>query len=225
MSFSLLTLYTDRLLAQKEFYSKTLSFPLVQTDQTSFSVQIGKTRLQFKASNQAEPTHFAINIPSHGMLAAQSWLKMRVPILPFQGKEVVDFSNWNAEAIYFHDPAGNIVEFIARRNLAIASAPTFKSNQCTCISEVGIGTNNIEQIYQQLQSTLKLPIYDGSFDRFCAIGHEDGLFIVVNYKKKKWFPSDEPIYATAFEAEWSGADRIWKMNYALEKLTINYDGR
>lgn len=221
MSFSRLILNTDCLRAQKVFYTETLGFPLVQAEQTSFSVEIGKTRLQFKASDQAEPTHFAINIPSHSTALALSWLKKRLPTLPFNGREIVDFSNWNAEAIYFHDPGGNIVEFIARRNLAIPTPPTFSSSQCTCISEVGVGTRNIEGIYRQLNEVFELPIYDGSFDRFCALGYEEGLFIVVNYEQKKWFPTDEPISASAFEVEWRDGEQSWTIHYEFEELTIH----
>ncbi len=220
MSFSLLTLHTNRLLAQQAFYTETLAFPLVEAGKTSFSVQIGETRLQFKAADRAKPTHFAINIPSHSTNLALSWLKERLPILPFNGKEIVDFSNWNAEAIYFHDPGGNIVEFIARRNLAIPTRPTFTSKQCTCISEVGVGTKDIEQIHWQLNEAIPFPIYDGSFDRFCALGNEEGLFIVVNYEKKKWFPTDEPISASRFEVEWSEGKQSWHIHYESEELTI-----
>lgn len=221
MSFSLLILNTDCLPAQKAFYTETLGFPLVQAEETSFSVQIGKTRLQFRATDRTEITHFAINIPSHSTALALSWLKERLPILPFAGKEIVDFSNWNAEAIYFHDPGGNIVEFIARRNLAIPTPAQFASSQCTCISEVGLGTDNIELIYRHLNQASHMPIYDGSFDRFCALGDEEGLFIVVNYEKKKWFPTDEPISAAAFEVEWSDGKGSWRMKYEGEKLTIH----
>lgn len=220
MSFSLLTLQTNHLLAQQAFYTETLAFPLIEARKTSFSVQIGKTRLRFKGTGRAEPTHFAINIPSYSTAAALSWLKQRVQILPFAGKEIVDFSNWNAEAIYFHDPGGNIVEFIARRNLAIPTPSTFASSQCTCISEVGVGTRNIEHIYQQLREVIQLPIYDGSFDRFCAMGHEEGLFIVVNYEKKKWFPTDGLISASMFEVEWVEGERSWRIRYESEELTI-----
>ena len=220
MSFSLLTLHTERLPAQQAFYTEIIGFPLLEAEKTSFSVQIGKTRLAFKASAQAEPTHFAINIPSHSTALALSWLKERLPILPFDGKEIVDFSNWNAEAIYFHDPGGNIVEFIARRNLAIPTPPTFASSQCTCISEVGVGTKDIERIYRQLNEAIQIPIYDGSFDRFCALGDDDGLFIVVNYEKKKWFPTDEAISASTFEVQWSKGNRSLSIHYEFEELTI-----
>lgn len=220
MSFSRLILNTDCLQAQKVFYTETLGFPLVQAEQTSFSVEIGKTRLQFRATDQAEPTHFAINIPSKGTALALAWLKERLSILPFAGKDIVDFSNWNAEAIYFHDPGGNIVEFIARRNLAIPTPPSFAISQCTCISEVGIGTRDIERIYHQLNEVIQIPIYDGSFDRFCALGYEEGLFIVVNYEKKKWFPTDELISASAFEVEWNEGKRSWTVQYESEELTI-----
>lgn len=221
MSFSALRLFTDQLLEQKRFYTQTLSFPLLEEDQSSFSVQIGKTRLQFVQHIEAKPIHFAINIPSFKIEIALRWLQERVDILPFAGKAVADFSSWNAEAVYFHDPGRNIVEFIARRNLALPGRVPFDFSQCYSISEVGIGTNDIEHIYQQLHAAAELPIYDGNFDRFCAIGDEEGLFIVVDYAKKKWFPTDEPIYASAFEVKLRRGAQEWTIVYDSEQLTIN----
>jgi len=221
MSFSALRLFTDQLLEQKRFYTQTLSFPLLEEDQASFSVQIGKSRLQFVADKEAKPIHFAINIPSFKIDAALRWLQERVDILPFAGKAVADFSTWNAEAIYFHDPAQNIVEFIARRNLDLPGRVPFDFSQCYSISEVGIGTNDIERIYQQLHGTAELPIYDGNFDRFCAIGDEEGLFIVVDYVKKKWFPTDEPIFPTAFGVKLRRGIREWTIAYDSEQLTFS----
>lgn len=221
MNFSALRLFTNQLLEQKRFYTQTLPFPLREEDQTSFSVQIGKTRLQFVADKEAKPIHFAINIPSFKIDAALQWLQERVDILPFAGKAVADFSSWNAEAIYFHDPGQNIVEFIARRNLALPGRDPFNCGQCYSISEVGVGVNDIERIYHQLHAAAELPIYDGNFDRFCAIGDEEGLFIVVDYAKKNWFPTDEPIFPTAFEVELRQGVREWTIVYDSEQLMIN----
>ena len=40
---------------------------------------------------------------------------------PETGEEVFDFTNWDAKAVYFHDPAGSIVELIAHRGVGEAA--------------------------------------------------------------------------------------------------------
>jgi len=37
------------------------------------------------------------------------------------------------------------------------------------------------------------------FDRFCAVGDENGLFIVVNNELKKWFPTGDLIEQSDFK--------------------------
>ena len=41
----------------------------------------------------------------------------RAPSRPETGELVFDFTNWDARAFYFHDPAGSIVELIAHRGI------------------------------------------------------------------------------------------------------------
>ncbi len=60
-----------------------------------------------------------------------------------------------------------------------------------------------------------LEIFDGDFDRFCAIGDETGLFIVINYEKKNWFPTMEPAQPYPF--------RVLFKNQEGEEYEIKYD--
>lgn len=199
MKIKLLTIYTSQLKEQKQFYTQILQFPLVEASDSHFVVEVGKSRLQFLFQHDATPYHFAINIPSNKSEEAHGWLKKRLTILDNLGSEIVDFENWNAKAIYFYDPDKNIVEFIARQNLAVLSDRPFSQSSVLAISEIGIPVSDIEKTYHELKRLSGFEIYDGSFERFCAVGDEDGLFIVINKEVKNWFPADDPAYSSDFE--------------------------
>ena len=52
--------------------------------------------------------HFALLVPGDRFDAALAWARDRVELLPDRetGEVVFDFANWDAMAIYFHDPGG-----------------------------------------------------------------------------------------------------------------------
>src|SRR5690606_21114731 len=113
-----LTLFTAYLDETRAFYVEKLGVKELYRTNTSFCCKIGATQLCFEASEEDVYYHFAFNIPSFCAMEALAWLKSEaIEIIPWNGAELVDFSNWNAEAMYFHDPSGNIVELIARKNL------------------------------------------------------------------------------------------------------------
>ncbi|WP_159518804.1 VOC family protein [Sunxiuqinia indica] len=199
MNIKELTIYTSQLQAQKEFYCETLNFPLLNESSTSFSLAVGSSTLIFKYREQVTPYHIAINIPSYQDPEALAWLRKRIPVIKYEGKGLVDFVHWNARAIYFYDLDQNIVELIARKSLAIQSLDTFDHHAFLNISEVGMPTTDIEKCNRQIQQLGNLPIYDGDFNRFCALGDENGLFILIDKNKKKWFPADDEAFSSAFE--------------------------
>jgi catechol-2,3-dioxygenase len=111
-----LHLMTDVLAAQRAFYVETFALTLLTDDQESFAVQVGHTRLVFAQASPATSApwyHFAFNIPENLLAEAKRWLSQRTRLLPIDDSDEVYFEEWNAHACYFHDPAGNIVEFIA----------------------------------------------------------------------------------------------------------------
>ncbi len=114
-------------------------------------------------------------------------------------KDIIDFVNWKAKALYFNDPDGNIIEFIGRERIDIKpKSRSFMQSEIINISEVGIATVGIENIYKKLNAMKEIHIFDGNFNSFCALGDDNGLFIVVNKYKKNWFPTGSKIEIADF---------------------------
>lgn len=203
-----LILNTTSLQRQKEFYATVLELPIVAESDNTVSFRCGNSELTFiQAENKNHPYHFAFNIPSFQELDALNWLKKRLKIIPFEGEDIIDFKGWNAKAIYFYDTDNNIVEFIARRNLNIPNDKSFGPDSLKCVSEIGMATTDIENLYRQLNHINPLPVFDGTFQKFCAAGNEEGLFILVNKNEKQWFPTGDRIYIS---------DLILKGDYNIE---------
>ncbi len=68
---------------------------------------------------------FAFNIPENQFREAKAWLASRVEIARPNGSDEIFYDDWNAHAVYFPDPGGNLVEFIARHNLPDRSEREF----------------------------------------------------------------------------------------------------
>ncbi len=200
MIFKEITIYTSRLESQKEFYCQKLGLRLTAENTSSFSVATGTSILNFCYRKFATAYHIAINIPSNKDMEAWDWLKSKVDLLQDEGNSLVNFPKWNATSLYFYDPDLNIIELICRKNLNSNSNKLFNERDFLHISEIGMPVQNIEPVYNMLNSQLDLEIFDGDSERFCAIGEETGLFIVINKKFKKWFPTNDTAYSSDFEA-------------------------
>jgi len=199
MKIKELILFTNNLDQQIDFYSTILELPIVNSTPESTSIKIGESILTFQYKRNAVPYHFAFNIPSNKEKQALYWLKERVDVLTFDEKEIIDFSNWNAKAIYFYDFDKNIVEFISRKNLNINSDLKFSFKSILNISEMGLVTNEIKNTFNKLNKIENIQVYSGDFERFCALGDDEGLFILINNNLKKWFPSGDLIQQSDFK--------------------------
>ncbi len=199
MKIKELIIYTDKLNEQLDFYVDVLELQLLKRTSQSGSLKIGSSILTFKWKENVRPYHFAFNIPSNKENEALIWLKKRVKVLSFEGNEIADFKNWNAKAIYFYDEDLNIVEFISRKDLRNYNKANFSSKSILNISEIGMATTQIEKTYYKLNEIQKIDVFDGNFERFCAVGNEEGMFILVNPIIKKWFPTDDEVFLSDFE--------------------------
>ncbi|MCB0734815.1 MAG: VOC family protein [Bacteroidetes bacterium] len=216
-----LKLYSGNLDDQRTFYTEVLGLDLIQEDNYSFSVQVGETTLTFEETQFKPCYHFAINIPNNQLEHAADWLRSKVNLLPFEGKEVIDFPNWNAQAVYFYDADHNIVECIARRDLPNQSDDLFDSSSFLEISEVGLPTSDVLSIAGQLEAEAGLGIYSGDRSRFCAIGDPQGLFIVVDYHQKDWIPNMDPAIPFPFTVTCEVDGAVVLMDYRDEQLVIS----
>lgn len=196
MKITKLQLYTDQLQDLKIFYVMVLGFDLYDETENAFTIKAGSSLLTFQwtdLTNKASPSyHFAFNIPKNQIEEAQRWLYSRsVPLLQNENEGIVDFPNWNAQALYFLDPANNIVELIARHDLENTSQAAFIAQSITSISEIGLPVPEIAPFYEQVRESFGFPVYShiGNTTSFCPTGDPEGLLIIVPLERP-WFPTE-----------------------------------
>ena len=201
--FARLRLHTAvDLKAMAAFYRDTLRLPVAAQEQ-SLLVTAGETTIDFSKVAAREGAtdpyyHFAFNIPHNQLDAAKAWLEPRCPLVKLgNGEHIIHFQHWNAHAFYFLDPAGNILEFIARHTLKNEREGVFSEKNILCASETGVVAPDVVKAADQLCKAAKLDRYRPGDENFTAVGDEHGLFIVVR-TGRRWFSSDRA--AEVFES-------------------------
>lgn len=189
--------------ALTRFYRDVLELPLLAASACEVSFAAGSSRLTFAACPaHLQPCyHFAFDIPEHQFAEAKAWVSKRTPLISLDGDDTFDFSNWNAHAFYFFDPAGNIVEGIARHDLPNAANEPFTGAQICYISEIGLVTPAVAKTATALKQAFGLRAYRKTeYENFAAIGDVHGLFIVVA-EGRAWYPvgPEAGIFATSIE--------------------------
>ncbi|MBZ0201674.1 MAG: glyoxalase/bleomycin resistance/dioxygenase family protein [Ignavibacteria bacterium] len=196
MNIAELQIYTSNIETLKQFYTNTLRLEQSYESNNSFSLKIGTSTLTFNksSSNEKPYYHYAINIPENQIHDAIQWLSLKVSLIEYEKSSLIDFPNWNAQSVYFYDPAGNIVELIARHDLDNASQELFSSKSLLSISEIGMPVEGVKAFHDTLSTQLGEKLWSGNLDTFAAIGDQEGLFIVVT-THRNWFPTNKPCYS------------------------------
>ncbi|OPH50447.1 hypothetical protein BC351_07250 [Paenibacillus ferrarius] len=191
MIFEEVKFETNLLKELKNFYMHTLDLELVKEDKSSFTVAAGETNLIFVQTDAKDDSpfyHFAFNIEESKFKLAKEYLAKRVTLLQNECQDEFEFVDWNAHAVYFYDPSGNIVEYIARHNMKSNSKDEFTNNDILCVSEVGLPVLDVSSAASILESEINLPLWKGNGISFQPVGDEQGLFIIVN-SEREWFPT------------------------------------
>ena len=161
MNILYLELSSKDLPAQRDFYANILELP-VTLDSAILEVQAGRTILRFTQapSEFIGAYHFAFNIPENQYESAKQWITSRVPLLQDKtGKEDFESNTWSSSSLYFLDAAGNVLEFIARHTLNNAVDERFDSRQILNISEIGLPSENVIELANDLCSRLGIVAY------------------------------------------------------------------
>lgn len=191
MQIQRLILYTHALPAMKAFYGETLGLRMTMDRPRAFAVLVGGTEVEFHAHDVPCRYHLAINVPPDSIADALAWLSARTPILPRDADQIVDFPNWQARAVYFHDPAGNIVELIARDQFDFHPSGEFDRDYLASISEVGLVVRDMAaSVTRVLQETEEREYWRGGED-FVAVGDVEGLLLFVPADRWDWLPTGE----------------------------------
>jgi catechol-2,3-dioxygenase len=222
MQVTALSLHTHRLAEVCDFYAQVLGVPVREQGGSQITLQCGSSTLQF-LEGEAAYYHFAINISPDQLHRAADWLREKgIPLLPMDGQDIVPFPNWDAEAIYFYDPAGNIVEFIARHRLPRSGRPIFGIDDLLSISEIGLPTHHFQEVKSFVETQLGLPIFGNPSPVFAALGDDHGLWILVDAAEKRWIPNMEPALPFPLEARVQVEGTTWDLVFAHGKLMSKF---
>ncbi|MBE7681108.1 VOC family protein [Paenibacillus sp. P13VS] len=208
MLFEEVKLHTSRLAEIKPFYRDTLGLKVDAVSDTSFTLQIGCTRMIFvQSETEHEPFyHFAWMIPKNRFQEAKAWAAARVELSTQDGEDETFSENWNSHSLYFEDPAGNILELIAHHNTHHKSERPFSAEDLLQVCEVGLVTEDVLSTVGELER-MGLNRWRAISETFAQVGDVSGLFIVVK-KERIWFFSEQKAQRFPLEVVVQGVGRL-----------------
>ena len=217
MEITGIKLQTSSLNELSGFYRDVLELVTETNSDGTIKIGIGRTTLVFEQVKGADPFyHFAINIPSNKIDEAKAWLSPRADLVWMDDykSDIADFRNWNAKSVYFYDPAGNILELIARFDLDNKRDEPFSSAQFLGISEMGVVTklDDLDNAANRLLKDYDLNYFvrQSPLPQFRAIGDNNGLFIMVP-EKRNWYPTTKPCGIFPMKVQFINAGRKYEL--------------
>lgn len=137
----------------KKFYEKQLGLSLLHEQEHSFRVKVGGSVLGFEKSDKENQPfyHLAFHIPGNFFHEAKSWARERVSLNEEDDQDEVVFPRLQARSMYFHDPAGNIVELIARDDVMEMEEQAFSAPCVLGISEISLTVENVFEADRELE--------------------------------------------------------------------------
>lgn len=211
------------LVAQARFWGERLGVTVEDAPDGAL-VRLRRSTIAFRPAEPGEQPryHFAINVPGGRASEALAWLEERVEVLPFEdGALVIRFDGIGADAVYFHDAGGNVVELMARDEITEGFTSSFGPGELLEVSEIGIATEDVPGTCGALRAALGAPLYWGDEQGLTAIGDGVGA-VLVSPLGRGWIPTGLPALPapTTIVAEGTPAGRTEIMGgpYVVESI-------
>lgn len=220
MLFEEIKIFTKDISSVSGFYKDVMELPLAGVGKKAVSISAGVSKLVFQECKSKEDPfyHFAFNIPWSRFYEALNWMQERVELLwldEYNGV-VADFVKWHARSFYFLDPAGNILELIARFDLNDHASEKFSAAHIRNISEIGLVFR--PEVFDQNAASL-LHKYNLEYfskqppmNHFRTIGDDEGLFIVVP-ENRNWFSTNKSSAIFPVEIRFRNKGHQYKVSY------------
>jgi hypothetical protein len=168
----------------RNFYNGELGLPL-----DGDAIVVGETRLRFLLEEGGAFYHFAFLVPGDRFDAALAWAQERVELLG----GIFDSDAWDSRAVYFEDPAGNILELIAHHGLEENGRDgDFTAGELVGFSELGV-VGDPPSLLPELEE-IGLRLWDGTTevpDRLAFVGERGRTFILAP-TGRGWLPTGRP---------------------------------
>lgn len=210
-----LNLRARRLNQNRFFWETLMGFSVIDAPSVSqYTLQVGNTKLTFRQSTlppDLEATffpqyHFTISIPSNQIESCLEWILSQKATNPATNEEVTiplwkDYLNeaeivrrnlYNSQSVFIQDPAGNVVELLARHDMNNTATGTFNNGMFIGISEVGIVTRDVRKTAALLKETFGVEEVLGSSNSFKPIGGATGLLKLI-VPGKPWIPTENEL--------------------------------
>jgi len=175
------------------FYAHTMGFG-ADLARGALNVRTGGTTVEFTGGiSSPEATdvpyyHIAWAIPENKLALAKEWLRQRTPLLKDpDGRDEFNFPRVNRHAVYFADPAGNILELIARHNLKDGAPGHFSLADILYVNHFGLVVDDVMQSIDQIQKALHLEPRWAPVDTFAQLGDEHRHLVLVS-RERLWLP-------------------------------------
>lgn len=179
-----------------EFYGDDLGIEVTRAGAAGVSLSPGDSEMTFRPSAGDPFYHFALLVPDGRFSASRRWIEGAVELLDGpDGGPVVSFPSWRAEALYFLDPAGNIVELISHGGLHPGDAPAerpFRPEELAGISEAALIVEDPEAAVRQIGADQGLPCWDGDPARGIAFVGERAHTLVIFNAGRGLLPTGAP---------------------------------
>lgn len=222
MKIKHLKLYCANLDEQRHFYTRKFKFPVASDSGDSLTLKIGDSLLTFEENRiHKSYYHFAFNVPFGALEKALKWAHKKVEVIQVDDEVIQEFKAWNARALYFLDPAGNVVELIGRKRFNDEYPASFNESKLLNISEVGLPVFEVSSAYKTIKKATGLQKFDCVSNMFCAAGDDEGLLILVDSAEKSWFPTEDPARAFNLEVDFHVREKEYKLIYMEGDLEID----
>ena len=201
------TFYTNRLKSLRRFYGFVLGLDVTESTDEQFTIRVGSSEMTFKQTEAAAYYHFAINIPGNQFSMMKYWLSDRLTLNRESGRDEIYFAGFDADSMYFEDPAGNIVELIGRRKRDLFG--DLSKESFLNVSEIGIVTPFVTDVGEQLMDA-GIPLRKGTEVDPSGLNFlgQDDWYVVLVPPGRRWYFSDALAETFPLAFTWGEGQRI-----------------
>lgn len=216
------------------FYGQILGFEIIDQTSSYCTFQAGSSLLTFTKTDKKNAPfyHFAFNIPENKIKKAEKWQQAKTEFIKpprhltdrsMYSDNIVHFRHWDAHSLFFYDPAGNVVEYIARHTLNNKIEGDFTQDDVLCISEIGLVVEDVKHTSDIVAQQFGFKQYKGASEDFSALGDENGLIIFFRQNTKEAFQKGKSrqVFGTQMSLNLKSKSSNWQIPrypYIIEKI-------